>query len=137
MPLRSPASARLAVDIGGTFTDLALEHDGKRTTTKILFESLEQSARDALIKEALESLVKRPVGTYGERAASPLQQAFNTAVRLVAIEIVNQVVTESAEFHTKVRQLVESAVADAMNDDTEVKRAIANAVADALSKRVR
>jgi N-methylhydantoinase A len=29
-------SARLAVDIGGTFTDLALEHDGRRTTTKIL-----------------------------------------------------------------------------------------------------
>ncbi len=29
-------SARLAVDIGGTFTDLALEHDGKRTTTKVL-----------------------------------------------------------------------------------------------------
>ena len=30
------ASARLAVDIGGTFTDLALEHGGKRTTVKVL-----------------------------------------------------------------------------------------------------
>jgi N-methylhydantoinase A len=30
------ASARLAVDIGGTFTDLALEHGGRRTTTKVL-----------------------------------------------------------------------------------------------------
>ena len=29
-------SARLAVDIGGTFTDLALEHAGKRTTVKVL-----------------------------------------------------------------------------------------------------
>jgi N-methylhydantoinase A len=29
-------SARLAVDIGGTFTDLALEHDGKRATLKVL-----------------------------------------------------------------------------------------------------
>jgi N-methylhydantoinase A len=29
-------SARLAVDIGGTFTDLALEHGGKRTTIKVL-----------------------------------------------------------------------------------------------------
>ena len=29
-------SARLAVDIGGTFTDLALEHDGRRSTTKVL-----------------------------------------------------------------------------------------------------
>src|SRR6201984_1276358 len=29
-------SARLAVDIGGTFTDLALEHDGRRSTLKVL-----------------------------------------------------------------------------------------------------
>ena len=29
-------SARLAVDIGGTFTDLALEHPGGRTTVKVL-----------------------------------------------------------------------------------------------------
>ena len=28
--------ARLAVDIGGTFTDLALEHDGRRFTSKVL-----------------------------------------------------------------------------------------------------
>ncbi len=28
--------ARLAVDIGGTFTDLALEHGGRRTTVKVL-----------------------------------------------------------------------------------------------------
>ncbi len=30
------ASARLAVDIGGTFTDLALEHQGRRSTAKVL-----------------------------------------------------------------------------------------------------
>jgi N-methylhydantoinase A len=30
------ASARLAVDIGGTFTDLALEHAGRRVTAKVL-----------------------------------------------------------------------------------------------------
>jgi N-methylhydantoinase A len=29
-------SPRLAVDIGGTFTDLALEHDGRRSTVKVL-----------------------------------------------------------------------------------------------------
>ena len=29
-------ATRLAVDIGGTFTDLALEHDGRRTTIKVL-----------------------------------------------------------------------------------------------------
>ena len=29
-------NARLAVDIGGTFTDLAIEKDGQRWTTKVL-----------------------------------------------------------------------------------------------------
>ena len=29
-------AARLAVDIGGTFTDVALEHQGGRTTIKVL-----------------------------------------------------------------------------------------------------
>ena len=33
--------ARLAVDIGGTFTDLALEHQGGRATTKVLTTSAE------------------------------------------------------------------------------------------------
>ncbi|MBV9538252.1 MAG: hydantoinase/oxoprolinase family protein, partial [Acidisphaera sp.] len=31
-----PEPPRLAVDIGGTFTDLALEHDGRRVTAKVL-----------------------------------------------------------------------------------------------------
>ncbi|MGZ0189358.1 MAG: hydantoinase/oxoprolinase N-terminal domain-containing protein, partial [Alphaproteobacteria bacterium] len=30
------SGARLAVDIGGTFTDVVLEHDGKQTTAKVL-----------------------------------------------------------------------------------------------------
>ena len=34
--MTSIASARLAVDIGGTFTDFALEHGGRRTTLKVL-----------------------------------------------------------------------------------------------------
>lgn len=32
-------SARLAVDIGGTFTDVVVEHEGKRTTAKVLTTS--------------------------------------------------------------------------------------------------
>ena len=32
----SPDTIRLAVDIGGTFTDLALEQGDRRTTTKVL-----------------------------------------------------------------------------------------------------
>ncbi len=43
MPLDRPWSngARLAADIGGTFTDLALEHAGRRWTGKVLTTSME------------------------------------------------------------------------------------------------
>ena len=36
MPSARFAAARLAIDIGGTFTDLALEHGDRRVTTKVL-----------------------------------------------------------------------------------------------------
>ncbi len=32
----TPGPARLAVDIGGTFTDVVLEADGRQVTTKVL-----------------------------------------------------------------------------------------------------
>ena len=38
-PAQARLAPRLAIDIGGTFTDLALEHDGRRTTIKVLTTS--------------------------------------------------------------------------------------------------
>ncbi len=50
------ASARLAVDIGGTFTDLALEHAGRRTTLKVLTTSAPEqgviTGSDAILQAA-------------------------------------------------------------------------------------
>ncbi len=46
--------ARLAVDIGGTFTDVALERGGERWTTKVLTTARPEEAVIAGIKDALE-----------------------------------------------------------------------------------
>jgi N-methylhydantoinase A len=48
-------SARLAVDIGGTFTDLALEHDGRRRTTKVLTT---QSAPERGVMDGVRAITR-------------------------------------------------------------------------------
>ncbi|WP_158922289.1 hydantoinase/oxoprolinase family protein [Acidisphaera sp. S103] len=48
-------SARLAVDIGGTFTDLALEQDGKRTTAKVLTT---QSAPERGVMDGFRTIIQ-------------------------------------------------------------------------------
>jgi N-methylhydantoinase A len=48
-------SARLAVDIGGTFTDLALEQDGKRTTAKVLTT---QSAPERGVMDGFRAIIQ-------------------------------------------------------------------------------
>ena len=48
-------SARLAVDIGGTFTDLALEHEGRRTTIKVLTTPAPERGVMAGVREILRS----------------------------------------------------------------------------------
>jgi N-methylhydantoinase A len=56
------SNARLAVDIGGTFTDLALEHDSRRTTAKLL------TTPDAPERGVLEG-VRTILSTAGVTAA--------------------------------------------------------------------
>jgi N-methylhydantoinase A len=48
-------SARLAVDIGGTFTDLALEHGGRRATAKVLTTS---SAPEQGVMRGVEMILR-------------------------------------------------------------------------------
>ena len=48
-------SARLAVDIGGTFTDLALEQGGRRTTIKVLTTP---AAPELGVMEGFQTIIK-------------------------------------------------------------------------------
>ena len=48
-------NARLAVDIGGTFTDLALEHNGQRTTAKVLTT---QDAPEQAVLQGVRSVLR-------------------------------------------------------------------------------
>lgn len=50
------SAARLAVDIGGTFTDLALEHAGHRTTIKVLTT---QAAPELGVLEGVRAILAR------------------------------------------------------------------------------
>ncbi|MCC7428649.1 MAG: hydantoinase/oxoprolinase family protein [Alphaproteobacteria bacterium] len=53
---KSGAAARMAVDIGGTFTDVALEFGGKRVTTKVLTTS---AAPEKGVMEGVQAALKQ------------------------------------------------------------------------------
>jgi N-methylhydantoinase A len=56
-------SARLAVDIGGTFTDIALEQGGKRTTAKVLTT---QAAPEQGVMEGFRTIIQATGVAPGE-----------------------------------------------------------------------
>ena len=86
--VRNDGKARLAVDIGGTFTDLALEHAGGMATAKVLttprapeqgvMEGVEAilSRSDAFVTNAAEKLFTYALGR-------PLQYFDKPTVRAV------------------------------------------------------
>ncbi len=53
----APNPARLAVDIGGTFTDVVLEADGRQVTIKVLTtpDNPEQGVREGIAKVMAEA----------------------------------------------------------------------------------
>jgi N-methylhydantoinase A len=71
-------SARLAVDIGGTFTDLALEHGGKRTTVKVLTTP---AAPEQGVMEGFEMIIR----TAGVAAADIAMIIHGTTLATNAI----------------------------------------------------
>lgn len=105
---------------------------------KAILDHLSETSRQDLIKEALKYLLTAPItGRYGEKSPSPLQVAFNDAVRRIAYEAVEQLVRESDKY-----QLVKDGVAkmlDAMPNveaDYEMQQTVVNALVEYARKKL-
>src|SRR5688500_11927229 len=61
--MTAPAPARIGVDIGGTFTDFALEHAGRRFTAKVLTTP---EAPERAVMEGLAAVLAQPGLAPGE-----------------------------------------------------------------------
>lgn len=88
--------------------DLKLDGDViRKLVSEAVLRTLDDNKREILIKGAIESLLK-PVGErYG--ATSPLQDAFNQAIRDVARDLAREELAKDPRLKDKIRELFEAA----------------------------
>lgn len=83
----------------------------KAATAKAVLEMVTPESRDAMIADAIKALLTPVKSPYGSReATSPLQDAFNSAVRSFAEKTIEKHVMEDPTFHSAVKQTVLAAI---------------------------
>lgn len=98
--------------------------------------SLDEVKRDMLIKGAIEFLVSKDTTVYNRR--SPIEDAFNYAVRDVAQKTANDMLTNDSGLQEKLRTLVNEALVRLMETNREkTVEKIADAIAAGMAYRER
>lgn len=89
-----------------------LDNTVKALVTEAIFKAIDEKKREEMMKAAIASLLKKPENQASWRGEqnTPLQDAFDTCVRQVAMEICREKLTKDEGF----RKMVESVVVDAM-----------------------
>jgi hypothetical protein len=90
--------------------------------------SVTQENRDALIQEAIKFLITGERNSYGN--ISPLQQAFNQAVRHEALKVIEADATANSELTKLVRGVISDAVEKIVVGERREK--LVDKVADAI-----
>lgn len=100
-----------------------------------MMQALDQKKRDELIAKALEALVATPMNSYTRRQdPSPLDEAFQSAVRSVANQIVKEMV-DTDDIRTRIRALIASAFEKMLSDNDNLSTKMAEAIVSAMSRR--
>lgn len=101
--------------------------------------SLDEVKRDMLIKGAIEFLVTKDTsGGYSYNRRSPIEDAFNYAVRDVAQKTANDMLTNDSGLQEKLRALVNEALVRLMETNREkTVEKIADAIAAGMAYRER
>lgn len=108
----------------------------KDMVSKAMFEQMPATQRDELVATAIRQLMTPSKNSYAYGTLSPLQEAFNNAVRSVAIAHVEQRLKTDQSFIDQVDGLITDAVKKMAGEDREkTVQSIARAIADGLSKR--
>lgn len=111
----------------------------KDLVTKALVDSLTPETREKLITESIKSLLTTPEGRgtnyYGEKV-SPLQSAFNSAVRTEAERYAMRYLTEDATFQGQVQSLFADVAQRLFEADNreELVSSLADVIKKALTK---
>lgn len=100
--------------------------------SKAILEGIDADQKQAILEQAVSALIK-PQGErrYGVEPTTPLQDAFDLAVRSVVNSVAREVVEENQELRAKVREMVSQAMASALeNPGTKLQGAVRDAVAE-------
>lgn len=99
-----------------------------------IFDSLSQDARDSVIKTAIEFLLtpEKNRNNYGA-GETPLQQAFNNAIREVAFRIVKEKIENDPQVEEAILDLLGPLLTSAMKVEGEnYESKLADAIGQAL-----
>lgn len=95
-----------------------------------VMNAITSEQRDLLIKGALEYLLTKNGDRYSD-GKSPIQEAFNIAVRSFAMECVRNELKEGGAFTDQVKAMINEAATKAF---TEQREKIVESMADAIAK---
>jgi BMFP domain-containing protein YqiC len=98
--------------------------------------SMDQVKREALIQGAVQHLLAKSNDSYNR--TSPIEQAFQYAVRDVATKLANDMLTNDKEVEAKLRGLVNEALERLMTTNREATvTKLADAIAAGMAYRSR
>lgn len=115
-------------------TEIKIESDAMQAiVSKAILEGIDADQKQAILEQAVAALIKpRGERGYGRpEPTTPLQDAFDAAVRGVVQEVARETITDNPELRDKVRELVTQAMADAIKEPyTKLWSAVRDAVAE-------
>lgn len=102
--------------------------------TEAMFRALDEKKREELIKTALATLVKpTQQGNYGGRTTTPIQDAFESAIRAAAYDIVREM-CKTDEAQDAIREVVGEAFTKMLTDKDRLATEMASAMVSAITK---
>jgi hypothetical protein len=108
----------------------------KEVVGKALLDAMDQSKKDALIKDALVYLIT-PKGN-GYNPTSPLQESFRSAVYTVATRILEEKLTQDSDALKQISQCVDLAFKKVTQENRdELINNLARAIAEAFKVKDR
>jgi predicted RNase H-like nuclease len=117
-------------------SEIKIESDAMQAiVSKAILEGIDADQKQAILEQAVAALIKpRGERGYGKpEPTTPLQDAFDMAVRRVVNEVANEVIADNSDLRDKVREMVVQAMSDTLKDPgTKLQGAVREAVAENL-----
>ena len=116
--------------------DVRLNDDTmKDIIAKAVIDTLTPEKREELISAAIKALLtpSTSTGIYGNQPKSPLQDAFDTAVRSVANEVAREQIMANTELRAKIKDMIGEAWLKLVANESGIVEKLASALERGLT----